>query len=169
MTIQQYSEEEALQRILLGLTGQASANDEPETLTGILYPTNESLSRIAELLQGSLDGERLIIPPVATSGITNITTATYTIQLTGVDTLYHVTRTSTGACTITINTDLITSSIFMGKEFTIKDAGINADVYNITLHTQGSEKIEGSTDDFVMNLPGQSLTLYTNGTDLFIK
>lgn len=169
MTIQRYAWEEALQRIYLSLIGQAPSTDTPETLTGILYSSDEIFSRIAELLQGSLDGERLIVPSIMTNGITNITTATYTIQLTGADTIYHVTRTLTGACTITINTDLITTSTLMGKEFTIKDAGFNADVYNITLHTQGSEKIEGSTDDFVMNLPGQSLTLYTNGTDLFIK
>lgn len=62
MTVQRYSEEESVQRIYRLLKGETLSNDAPETLTGDKLSTNESLSRIAELLQGSLPGEAASLP-----------------------------------------------------------------------------------------------------------
>ena len=164
MTIKRYSSNESFDRIFRVLTGNTPTTDAEGTLTGELPAWDESLSYIAELLQNSMDGYRFIIPPSLTSSVQSITTATYTIQMTGLSGTYHVTRTTTGACTITLNSDLIA----VGRELTIKDAGINADTYNITIQTEGAETIDGSAT-LVMNLPGMSVTLYSDGNNWFIK
>ena len=84
-----------------------------------------------------------------------VNTATYT--LTGNDRTLHVTRTATG----TLTTD--------HRVIDIKDAGNNAGTNNITVETEAAEKIEFTTDDLPMSSNGMAITLYSDGTDWFIK
>ncbi len=93
---------------------------------------------------------------------TPINAATY--DLLPADQLLHVTYTLTGSIIITIPTAKITD----GREFTIKDAGLNAGTNNITVETEGAENIEGQSN-LVMNIDGDSFTLYAYGGNLFIK
>ena len=94
---------------------------------------------------------------------TTVALSTYTLL--DDDEILHVTRSATGVCTITIPTALITDN----RVFNIKDAGFNASNYNITVETQGSEKIENSTADYIINSDGDSVQLYSDGIDLFIR
>ena len=93
---------------------------------------------------------------------TIVNASTYTVLST--DGLLHVTYTATGACTITIPSALITTGFLL----TIKDGGLNAGDNPITVMTEGSETIDGETD-YIMNTNNQSITLYSDGTNLFIK
>jgi len=92
-----------------------------------------------------------------------ITTATY--SLVEDDIILHVTRTTTGACEITIPTALITD----GRYFIVKDGGYNATVNNITVKTQGSELINGSSADYVMSTNGTRAAFYCRDGDVHIK
>lgn len=104
------------------------------------------------------------ISPAILSTITVVAGATYTLKAT--DYILHVTRTATGACSITIPSSLISTG---ARLITIKDAGNNASVNNITLITGGSEEIEFSASDYVMSVDGISIELYSDATDLFIQ
>ena len=94
--------------------------------------------------------------------ISTVTEATHTLS--SEEYLLHVTYTTTGAVTITIPT----TQFISGREFIIKDAGNNAGTSSITIATEGSQKIEFSISDYVMSTNGESVTLYCDGTDLFI-
>ncbi len=95
--------------------------------------------------------------------LTEVSTATYELENT--DYLLHVSRTATGPCTVTIPSDYIST---IKRMLLIKDKGNNAAINNITLHTEGSEKIEFNAADYVISVNGTSLGLYSDGTDLFI-
>jgi len=69
--------------------------------------------------------------------VTVVNAATYTILET--DSIIHVTYTTTGACTITWPSKLISAQF----DCLILDAGGNAASNNITLATEGSETIDG--------------------------
>ena len=58
--------------------------------------------------------------------------------------------------------EIPTAQIVDGREFTIKDAGFNANVNNITVNTEGAELIEGQAS-LVFTLDGDSFTLYAYG------
>ncbi len=92
--------------------------------------------------------------------ITVINGSTYTVL--EKDNIIHSTYSATGAQTITIPTAQLVS----GRIITIKDAGGNASVNNITIGTQGTEKIDGS-DTAVINSNYGVITLYSNGSNWF--
>ncbi len=95
--------------------------------------------------------------------VTILNAATYILLIS--DRIVHVIYTTTGPVTsLTIPTALVTD----GKEFTIKDAGGNAGTNNITVDTEGGETIDGSPT-YVLDLDYESLTLYSDGSNLFIK
>lgn len=97
-------------------------------------------------------------------GTTVVSAATYTVDSgTDDDTVLLVTRTASGACTIT----LPSSAAVDGRTLFIKDAGLNAGTYNITIDTQSTEKIDGN-DEAVLNVDGAALTLISDGTDWFV-
>ena len=96
------------------------------------------------------------------SDVTLVNYPTHTLLST--DQLLHVIYTTTGSAIITVPTALITD----GREFTIKDAGLNCSVNNITVETEGAQTIDGQSN-LVMNLDGDSFTLYAYGGNLFIK
>jgi len=94
--------------------------------------------------------------------MTTVNAATY--DLVETDYILHVTYTSTGAVT---SLTLPTAQTVSGRIIIIKDAGLNASTYSITIDTEGSQKIDG-VDTYVMNTDGESISLYSNGTDWFI-
>ncbi len=53
-----------------------------------------------------------------------------------------------------------------GQYFVIKDEGGNANLYNITIKTSGSQTIDGESA-IVLESPYSSVNLYSNGTDKF--
>jgi hypothetical protein len=53
-----------------------------------------------------------------------------------------------------------------GQHFTIKDEAGNANSYNITIKTSGSQTIDGVTS-VVLESPYSAVNIYTNGTDKF--
>ena len=92
--------------------------------------------------------------------ITVVNASTYTIL--EKDNIIHSTYSATGAQTITIPTAQLVS----GRIITIKDAGGNASVNNITIATEGTEKIDGG-DTAVINSNYGVITLYSNGSNWF--
>lgn len=62
MARRRYSIKESLNRILRTYKGTAIPTDQPETLSGEVLSEDESLSDLAELLEGSLPGESLFVP-----------------------------------------------------------------------------------------------------------
>jgi len=97
------------------------------------------------------------------ANIQNITIAnasTYTVL--EKDNIIHSTYSATEAQTITIPTAQLVS----GRIIVIKDAGGNASVKNITVGTEGDEKIDGS-DTAVINSNYGVITLYSNGSNWF--
>ena len=86
-----------------------------------------------------------------------VDTATYTVEET--DKLLHVTYTTTGACTITIPTALITERF----NLVIKDAG-GATANNITVATEGAETIDGETNQIISG-DYDAMVLYSEGTN----
>jgi len=92
--------------------------------------------------------------------ITVVNASTYTIL--EKDNIIHSTYSAIGAQTITIPTAQLVS----GRIITIKDAGGNASVNNITIATEGTEKIDGG-DTAVINSNYGVITLYSNGSNWF--
>jgi hypothetical protein len=93
---------------------------------------------------------------------TTVSAATYSTL--AADSLIKITRTSTGAHTLTITSAEIAK---VGRRFKIKDAGLNASINNITINTQGSETIEGQTN-LILNGDGDSVELQSDGSNLQI-
>jgi len=92
--------------------------------------------------------------------VTRVTTATYSTLAS--DNIIHSTYSATGAVTIT----LPTAQLVSGRIITIKDAGGLAGTNNITIATEGAEKIDG-LDTLVINNNYNSVTLYSDGTNWF--
>jgi hypothetical protein len=74
------------------------------------------------------------------------------------------------SCTTTdeASITLPTAQAVAGRLVTIIDTGGNADTNNITVDTEGSEKINGESN-LVINSDYDSSTLISDGTDWFIK
>ena len=73
-----------------------------------------------------------------------------------------VSYTATGICTVTIPSAEIAKA---GREFEIKDSGLNALVYGIVIETEGAETIEGETSAEI-DVNGGCLQLKSDGTNL---
>lgn len=130
--------------------------------------TTDDTTEATTTLNGSLqtDGGASIAKSIVFGGaltghITTVNDATYNLATT--DFIVHITRTTTGTCTIT----LPSAQVVAGRTFYVKDAGGNASVYNITIDTQGSELIDGEAD-VVIDGDYESKNLYSNGTNWFI-
>jgi hypothetical protein len=87
----------------------------------------------------------------------------YTMKLTD-NTLYV--DSSGGAITIIIPSDIIALD---GIEFTVMDIGYSANTNNITVQTEGTEKIYNSASDYVISGAGDSFTFKTDGENVHIK
>jgi len=96
-------------------------------------------------------------------GVTIVNAATYDLLTT--DLLLHVTYTGTGAVT---SLTLPTAQVEIGRVITIKDAGGSAGTNNITIDTEGAETIDGE-DTYVINGNYDGITIYSDGSDWFIK
>jgi len=53
-----------------------------------------------------------------------------------------------------------------GQFFVVKDEGGNANLYNITIKTSGSQTIDGQST-IVLESPFSSVNLYSNGVDKY--
>jgi hypothetical protein len=93
----------------------------------------------------------------------DISATPYTMKLTD-NTLYV--DSSGGAITIIIPSDIIALD---GIEFTVMDVGYSANTNNITVQTEGTEKIHNSASDYVISGAGDSVTFKTDGSNVHIK
>ena len=109
---------------------------------------------------GGIDGRFVKNYGANIQNITRVTTATYSTLAS--DNIIHSTYSATGAVTIT----LPTAQLVSGRIITIKDAGGLAGTNNITIATEGAEKIDG-LDTLVINNNYNSVTLYSDGTNWF--
>ena len=109
---------------------------------------------------GGIDGRFVKNYGANIQNVTSVTTATYSILAS--DNIIHSTYSATGAVTIT----LPTAQLVSGRIITIKDAGGLAGTNNITIATEGAEKIDG-LDTLVINNNYNSVTLYSDGTNWF--
>ena len=92
---------------------------------------------------------------------TNITSSTY--DLSGSDFILNCDYTSTGEIT---SLTLPTSQCVNGRVIHIKDTGGDASSHNVTIDTEGAEKINGM-DTFEINVNYTSVSLYSNGSNWF--
>ena len=110
---------------------------------------------------GGVDGEYIKSYGAIYRNVTTVNAATY--DLLASDDILNVTYTATGAVT---SLTLPTAQCVSGRVIVIKDAGGNAGTNNITIATQGAEKIDG-LDTLVINNNYNSVTLYSDGTNWF--
>lgn len=105
---------------------------------------------------------RLVTTGAATAGgATDVNTAAYAIDAD--DTNLSV-GSGVGAVTIT----LASAEVINGREITITDADNNAGTNNITIQTEGGEFIQWQAD-FSLLADAESITLYSDGTNWFVK
>lgn len=88
--------------------------------------------------------------------------ATYTVNTT--DQIIGVSYSSTGVCTVTIDSD----NTVAGRHFTIKDTGGGAASFNISIQTEGAENIDGAATATIGSNYG-SVDIFSDGTNYFIK
>ena len=93
---------------------------------------------------------------------TAVTTATYTVL--AEQEILHVTRTSSGTCTINLRAAATAGD---GAWLKIVDAGGNASANNITIDGSGSETINGSTT-YVLSADYAAAEIYTDGSNWFV-
>lgn len=91
-------------------------------------------------------------------GITSVSATTYSVL--SADQFLNITSTPSVALALTLPTDQCTA----GRIITIKDAGYSASTNNITIDTEGAEKIDNA-DTFVINYSGDSISVYSDGTN----
>lgn len=92
-----------------------------------------------------------------------VNSATYTVLES--DRILDVKYTTTGSVAITIPSSFATSQ---WSPIDITDTGGSAGTNNITLSTEGSEKINGQ-DTAVIESDNASFNLFTDGTNYFLK
>ena len=124
-----------------------------------LYYDNTTSALSATNVQAAIDevaiGSRI-------RNVTTVNVATYDLLIT--DYILHVIYTITGAVT---SLTLPTAQTTAGRTIVIKDAGLTAGTNNITIDTEGSEKIDGA-NTLVINSNGSSISLYSDGIGWFI-
>jgi hypothetical protein len=90
-----------------------------------------------------------------------VAAASYDLATT--DHILSVTYTATGSVAI----DLKTAQTISGRLLTIKDSGGLAGTNNITITTEGGEKIDGQ-DTLILNSNYQSVDLFCDGSHWFV-
>lgn len=130
--------------------GSASADIriEGDTITDLFFVD-------ASTDQVQLNGGQIV-------NITTVNAATYDLLTT--DFIVHVTYTSTASVT---SLTLPSAQTVAGRVFVVKDAGFNSSIKSITIDTEGSETIDGSTT-YVISSDGASVSLYSDGSNWFI-
>lgn len=98
----------------------------------------------------------------ADRNVTTVNAATYDLLAT--DDILHVTYTTTGAVT---SITWPTAQMVANRVVVIKDGGLNAGTNNITIDTEGAETIDGE-NTVVLTADGESVSIYCDGTNLFI-
>lgn len=120
---------------------------------------SDYLVYIAQTLYGVSDYDRSGV----ISRVTEVNVATFDV-LPEHDVL-HVTRTSTGACAITLKNSCKDS----GKVYWFKDAGFNCNTNNITITPESGQIEDGGALGTLatLNVDGESIGYYTDGTDWY--
>ena len=95
-------------------------------------------------------------------GVTTVAASTYDLLTT--DNILSVSYTATGAVT---SLTLPTAQCVAGRHIVIKDSGGSAGTNNITVDTEGAEKIDGA-DTAVIATNYNSINQYSNGTHWFL-
>ena len=93
--------------------------------------------------------------------VTEVDATTYDLLVT--DDILHVIHTPTAAVVVTI----LTAQIVDDRTFSIVDAGGNAGTNNITIETEGAEKIANAANAVICGDNG-SISLYCKDGNLFI-
>ncbi len=135
-----------------GIVTYDSSKDEGARITEIKFSNDDGEYLNGKGGWGALSGDPTV---------TTVSASTHSLALT--DNILHVTYSATGACTITWPTAQMVS----GRLIRIKDAGGDASSNNITLATEGSQTVDGEST-YVMNLDYSCLTVYCDGSNLFI-
>lgn len=91
-----------------------------------------------------------------TPNVVAVNAATY--DLVATDDILDVTYTATGAVT---NLRLMTAQMVVGRTIVVKDGGGNSGTNNITITTEGAEKIDGA-DTLVIKTNYAAMTLTVN-------
>lgn len=104
----------------------------------------------------------MLVSIMGSQTITTVSGATHTLS--DDDQILHVTRTLSGICTITLPTSLTIAN----KVITIVDAGFNAQSYNITIETEGFQKINNSAGAYTLSRNGEYVRLYCDGSNWYI-
>ena len=116
--------------------------------------------------QAQLVGANTFEGALTTAGGRNksvVTVAAATYDLLATDEIVLVDYTTTGAVT---SFTLPTAQVVDGRTFQVYDVDGNAGTNNITLDTEGTEKINGA-DTFVMATDSQAITVTCDGTNWF--
>lgn len=92
----------------------------------------------------------------------DVDSAAYSLD--GKERILHVTYTSSGAVTITVDSDVIA---IPGRVFMVKDGAGNAGTFPISVTTEGAEEIEGVAPPYVINTNYGSQAFYSDGSELF--
>jgi len=95
--------------------------------------------------------------------ITNVESTPYSIGSTGRDYIHAVDYTTTGAVTIQINSDVLST----GRKLLFYDEDGNANTNNITISTGGAETINGSAT-YVMDADSEAVELISDGSNWFV-
>ncbi len=152
MTIQKYSIEESLERILRVLTGNVPSSDTPNGLAGEVRSWNISLSQLAELMQGSLPGEIFTLPSGDSPRDYRWVSGTFTVAVTD-----DVVLCGIGGFTGT----MVTAIGNAGLQVDVKNAGTGT----VQVNGFGSETIDGSS---VALAQYDSVRLFTDGVAWYI-
>jgi hypothetical protein len=123
----------------------------------ITIKTYSGLTTTSKVVEGAINELK-----AGKANVTTVDAVTYTFLAT--DYILSVIHTATASVTITIPSALIS---ILGRLFIIKDAGLNATTNNITIATEGSETIDGQAN-FVLIASGESVCMYSDGSNLFI-
>jgi hypothetical protein len=94
--------------------------------------------------------------------ITTVNAATYDLLVT--DDILNVTYTGTAAVT---SLTLPAAQVVAGRTIVIKDAGGKSATNNITIDTEGAEKIDGA-DTLVLNDDYEAVSIYSDGSNWFV-
>jgi len=144
------------------LTGKCRGKKKTTATTGTM---NYSVFLSGLAAGGTIFGDLEILGDLKIKAIfnnvTNVNSGSYDVD--GEDNILNVSYTATGIVTINIPTVQMLS----GRTLTIKDAGGNSTINNITINTEGSEKIDGQ-NNFIINSNYMSIQLYSDGTNWFV-
>ena len=136
-----------------------------KTLLGVTDDSNAELKRLlVDATTGRLKVSATVTPSSLTTR-TEINVASYNTLTT--DVYLGVIRPATGTCAIVLKTNTLGSAT-APRRYLIKDESGNAGTNNITISTEGAEKIDG-LDTFVMSSDYSSYEITSDGVNWYVN